>query len=167
MLRPSGSLHEMRKSSADKRTIQTVKRNDYLEDQIASKEYSNHSTSHCALSSSFATRSPRILRQHTRLSRFPFSGLPCSRPCCTQNLRTQSSHPDRDPYPYPYSDLHHTTITTMSVTNRPQSSTSASTTVAAPPSEASAKLAEALDDFLLDVERKFKNISDEILSKCK
>lgn len=63
----------------------------------------------------------------------------------------------------------------MSVANRPQSSisattnttTTAATTVAAPPSEASAKLAEALDDFLLDVERKFKNVSDEILSKRK
>lgn len=56
----------------------------------------------------------------------------------------------------------------MSVTNRPQSSgTSTATTVTAPPSEASAKLAEALDDFLLDVEKKFKSISDEILSKCK
>lgn len=54
----------------------------------------------------------------------------------------------------------------MSFANRPQSATSATTTVAAPPSEASAKLAEALDDFLLEVEKKFKNFGDEILIKC-
>lgn len=35
-----------------------------------------------------------------------------------------------------------------------------------PSSEAASKLAEAIDDFLGDVERKFKSISDEILTKC-
>ncbi|KAK5083795.1 hypothetical protein LTS08_003997 [Lithohypha guttulata] len=50
--------------------------------------------------------------------------------------------------------------------SRPQTATSASASVAAaPPSEAAAKLAEAIDDFLGDVEKKFKSISDEILTK--
>lgn len=48
--------------------------------------------------------------------------------------------------------------------SRPQTANSTST-AAAPSSEAAAKLAEAIDDFLGDVEKKFKNISDEILTK--
>lgn len=32
--------------------------------------------------------------------------------------------------------------------------------------EAATKLAEAIDDFLGDLEKKFKGISDEILTKC-
>ncbi|KAJ9652534.1 hypothetical protein H2198_008209 [Neophaeococcomyces mojaviensis] len=46
-----------------------------------------------------------------------------------------------------------------------QATAASSNMAAAPPSEASTKLAEAIDDFLGDVEKKFKNISDEILSK--
>lgn len=34
------------------------------------------------------------------------------------------------------------------------------------PNEAATKLAEAIDDFLGDLEKKFKGISDEILTKC-
>ena len=32
--------------------------------------------------------------------------------------------------------------------------------------EAAGRLAEAIDDFLGDIEKKFKGISDEILTKC-
>lgn len=34
------------------------------------------------------------------------------------------------------------------------------------PNEAATKLADAIDDFLGDLEKKFKGISDEILTKC-
>jgi len=34
------------------------------------------------------------------------------------------------------------------------------------PNDAATKLAEAIDDFLGDLEKKFKGISDEILTKC-
>lgn len=37
---------------------------------------------------------------------------------------------------------------------------------ASEPNEAATKLAEAIDDFLGDLEKKFKGISDEILTKC-
>lgn len=36
----------------------------------------------------------------------------------------------------------------------------------APTTDAAAKLAEAIDDFLGDLEKKFKGISDEVLNKC-
>lgn len=49
--------------------------------------------------------------------------------------------------------------------SRPQTASSTSAAAAAPPSEAAAKLADAIDDFLGDVDKKFKNISDEILTK--
>lgn len=52
--------------------------------------------------------------------------------------------------------------------SRPQTASStsaAAAAAAAPPSEAAAKLADAIDDFLGDVDKKFKNISDEILTK--
>jgi len=51
--------------------------------------------------------------------------------------------------------------------SRTTSTTISASPTAAPSSEAAAKLAESIDDFLGDVEKKFKNISDEILSKCK
>jgi len=50
------------------------------------------------------------------------------------------------------------------VPSRPQTATTTNT--AAPPSSAAAKLTDAIDDFLGDVEKKFKSISDEILTKC-
>jgi len=50
----------------------------------------------------------------------------------------------------------------------PPPNASADTTAtpdAASPTEAATKLAEAIDDFLGDLEKKFKNIGDEILTK--
>ena len=52
---------------------------------------------------------------------------------------------------------------TTQTQSRPRTATSTSTT--APPTEAATKLSDAIDDFLGDVEKKFKNISDEILTK--
>jgi len=57
----------------------------------------------------------------------------------------------------------------MSLSSQPQSrmqnSTTQNATAAAPPTEAATALSDAIDDFLGDVERKFKTISDEILTK--
>jgi hypothetical protein len=47
-----------------------------------------------------------------------------------------------------------------------QLDTQSSTTDQAPTTDAAAKLAEAIDDFLGDLEKKFKGISDEVLNKC-
>jgi len=44
-------------------------------------------------------------------------------------------------------------------------STTTTTSDAASPNDAATKLAEAIDDFLGDLEKKFKGISDEILTK--
>lgn len=46
-----------------------------------------------------------------------------------------------------------------------QLDTQFSTTDQAPTTDAAAKLAEAIDDFLGDLEKKFKGISDEVLNK--
>jgi hypothetical protein len=46
-----------------------------------------------------------------------------------------------------------------------QLDTQSSTTYQAPTTDAAAKLAEAIDDFLGDLEKKFKGISDEVLNK--
>lgn len=54
----------------------------------------------------------------------------------------------------------------MSIQSQSRPATAVSNSTAIPStSEASAKLAEALDDFLADVEKKFKSVSDEILTK--
>lgn len=65
---------------------------------------------------------------------------------------------------------HYTVRMSVQSQSRPQTATTTTSSAAAAvgsPSDASAKLAEAIDDFLGDVEKKFKNISDEILTKRK
>ncbi|KAK5060053.1 hypothetical protein LTR84_009937 [Exophiala bonariae] len=59
-----------------------------------------------------------------------------------------------------------TTTNTASTIRGPNSSRpNADATTGSGPNEAATKLAEAIDDFLGDLEKKFKGISDEILTK--
>ncbi|KIY03762.1 uncharacterized protein Z520_00453 [Fonsecaea multimorphosa CBS 102226] len=67
--------------------------------------------------------------------------------------------------------LHHSSsAANIAASNGPAPSSSASTTLdnnsnLQSPNDAATKLAEAIDDFLGDLEKRFKGISDEILTK--
>lgn len=68
------------------------------------------------------------------------------------------------PTPPPTSPPLSHTSGSATATAKATTSTSTSTDLAGP-NDAATKLAEAIDDFLGDLEKKFKGISDEILTK--